>query len=185
MATTNPDRASHFPAIERKYGQPMAYWFDQMAQLQDLKYPEQMAYLQENHGFSRAHANALIMYCKGNTSSRRFDTVEQYLAQFDEVKGATSRAILAAFTSKYSSMQTVIAWNHPMVRYRDAYVFGLSVHTRHILLAPFDADILHALSPRLSGYEVNKKTFAVPVDWKVDRTLMRDLATMCVANTER
>ena len=27
---TNPDRSSYFPAIEKKYGQPMSYWFDQI-----------------------------------------------------------------------------------------------------------------------------------------------------------
>jgi hypothetical protein len=53
---TNPDRASYFPAIEKKYGQPMSYWFDQMDEIADRKYPEQIAFLRENHGFSQAHA---------------------------------------------------------------------------------------------------------------------------------
>ena len=55
-------RESHFPAIEKRYGQPMTYWFATMKKIQEKKYPEQMAFLQENFGFSRAHANALIMY---------------------------------------------------------------------------------------------------------------------------
>ena len=71
-AARDPQRASHFPAIEKKHGQPMSYWFGVMAELEARKYPEQMAYLQENHGFSRAHANALIMHSRGSTSSRRF-----------------------------------------------------------------------------------------------------------------
>ena len=50
---TNPDRASFFPAIEKKHGQPMTYWFGVMDEIKDRKYPEQMAYLQENYGFSR------------------------------------------------------------------------------------------------------------------------------------
>lgn len=28
MAERNPDRSSYFPAIEKKTGQPMSYWFD-------------------------------------------------------------------------------------------------------------------------------------------------------------
>ena len=70
----NPDRSSYFPAIEKKYGQPMSYWFDQMDQIKDRKYQEQIDFLRENHGFSQAHANALVMYSRGSTSSRRYDT---------------------------------------------------------------------------------------------------------------
>ena len=68
---TNPDRASYFPAIEKRYGQPMSYWFDQMDEIKDAKYPEQIAYLKENHGFSQTHANALVMYCRGSKSAHR------------------------------------------------------------------------------------------------------------------
>jgi hypothetical protein len=37
-------------------------------------YDEQMALLQGDHGFSRAHANAVVMYTRGSTTSRRFST---------------------------------------------------------------------------------------------------------------
>jgi len=40
------------------------------------------------------------------------------------------------------------------------------------VIAPFDAKILKSLSPRLTGYEVNKKTVRVPTDWKVDAALL-------------
>ena len=60
MADTHPDRESYFPAIEKKHGLPMSYWFDQMKEIGDKKYLEQIAYLRENHGFSQAHANALV-----------------------------------------------------------------------------------------------------------------------------
>ena len=59
MPEKNSNREDFFPAIEKKYGQPMAYWFDQMAEIAGNKYREQIAYLKENHGFSQTHANAL------------------------------------------------------------------------------------------------------------------------------
>ena len=62
-----------------------------------------------------------------------------------------------------------------MVKINDTYVFGVSVHTKHILLAPFNADVLADFGDRLAGYEVNKKTFKVPVNWKVDKKLITDL----------
>jgi uncharacterized protein YdhG (YjbR/CyaY superfamily) len=35
--------------------------------------------------------------------------------------------------------------------------------------------------PRLTSYDTNKKTFKVPVDWKVDVKLLRDMAAARLA----
>ncbi len=69
----------------------------------------------------------------------------------------------------------VIAWDQPMLKSGSRYVFGASVSAKHILVAPWDADLLVALAPRLVGYTVNKKTIRVPLDWAVDGDLLRDL----------
>jgi uncharacterized protein YdhG (YjbR/CyaY superfamily) len=172
---TNPDRSSYFPAIERKHGQPMSYWFDVMSGIADLKYPEQIAYLRDNHGFSQAHANALVLYCRGNTSSRRFDTFEGYLTGHDQVKQATVRRIFAVLGRAFPRSEVVIAWNHPMLKQDGRYLFGVSIHTSHITIAPFGDGVIEALRPRLTGYEVNKKTVRVPVDWDVDEALIVDM----------
>lgn len=176
----NPDRASYFPAIEKKYGQPMSYWFDQMDELKDRKYQEQVDFLRENHGFSQVHANALVMYCRGSKSARRYDTLDAYLAPFDETKQKTVRAILKAITTKYRKAEVVIAWNQPMVRIDGEYVFGVSVLTNHILIAPWGG-VLEEFRPRLTDYKVNKKTIQVPVDWKVDAGLIRDMVAARIA----
>ncbi len=178
---TNPDRTSYFPAIEKKYEQPMSYWFDQMQEIADRKYPEQIAFLKENHGFSQAHANALVMYCRGSKTSRRFDTLDGYLEPFDETKGKTVRAIFKAITSKYPKMELVIAWNQPMLRLDGSYIFGVTVLTNHILMAPWSKDVLAEFAPRLTDYKVNKKTIQVPVDWKPDVKLLQDMSVARVA----
>lgn len=174
---TNPDRASHFPAIEKKHGLPMTYWHDQMKLIKDLKYPEQIAYLRENHGFSQAHANALVLYSKGNTTSKRFSTLEDYLKPHDATKQKTVKAIFKAIKTKYPKMEIVIAWNQPMLKLGDDYIFGVNVLKNHILIAPHDGEaILIAFAKKLEPYEVLKKTIRVPVDWKVDVKLLQDLA---------
>jgi uncharacterized protein YdhG (YjbR/CyaY superfamily) len=178
---TNPDRASYFPAIEKKYGQPMSYWFDQMAEIADRKYPEQIAFLRENHGFSQAHANALVMYSRGSTSAQRVHTLDEYLEPFDETKRATVRGILKAITSTYPTMETVIAWNQPMLKLDGQYIFGVTVLTNHILMAPWSTDVLEQFRPRLADYKVNKKTIQVPVDWQPDVALLRDMAAARIA----
>ena len=154
---------------------PMSYWFDLMSALKDQKYPEQMAYLRENHGFSQAHANALIQYCRGNKSSRRYSTLEEYLAVHDEAKQLKVREIFDAITSKFTKAEVVIAWNQPMVKVDGAYVFGVSVLKNHLLMAPWSTDVLHEFLPRLTAYKTNKKTIEIPIDWKVDKKLLRDM----------
>jgi uncharacterized protein YdhG (YjbR/CyaY superfamily) len=174
---TNPDRASFFPAIEKKHGLPMSYWHDQMKLIKDLKYPEQIEFLRENHGFSQAHANALVLFSKGNTTSKRFNTIDDYLKPHDATKQKTVKTIFKAIKTKYPKMEIVIAWNQPMLKLGEDYIFGVNVLKNHILIAPIDGEaILLKFAKRLESYEVLKKTVRVPVDWKVDVKLLQDLA---------
>lgn len=172
MAVEKHDRAAHFPKIEAKYGQPMKYWFGVMKEIADRKYPEQIAFLKEEHGFSQAHANALVMYSRGSKSSKRFDDFAGFLEKHDAIKQKTLRKIFRVIQKKYPKLDLVIAWNQPMLKLGTSYVFGASVAKNHILIAPFNEKVLKSMSQDLEGYKVNKKTVQVPVDWKVDERLL-------------
>ena len=177
MADASGDRTKYFPAIEKKHGGPMSIWIDRVRDLGDAKYPEQIAYLRENHGFSQANANALVMYLRDSPSSKRFANPEQCFAAMDPVAAATARSIFATIQAAHPRLELVVAWNHPMLRTPDGgYVIGVSAAKKHVLINPFSGDVLAALGDRLAGFTVNKKTFAVPLDWKVDATLLRALA---------
>jgi uncharacterized protein YdhG (YjbR/CyaY superfamily) len=173
MSDASGDRSKFFPAIEKKHGQPVSYFLNELAELTDTKYPEQIAYLRENHGFSQAHANALVMHFRGSTTSKRFSTPKQFFAQLDPQKKKTAEAIFAAIMEKYPKLELVIAWNHPMLRIDGKYVFGLSESKNHLTLNPFSTEVIESMKSKLSGYTVNKTTFTVPVDWKVDAVLLR------------
>lgn len=181
---SNPDRASYFPAIEKKHGQPMSYWFDVMAEISDRKYPEQIAYLRENHGFSQAHANALVLYSRGSTSAHRFDSLDGYLRDVDDVRAGTVRAIFASLMSSHPELELVIAWNQPMLKLGGDYVIGVSVAKEHITLGPWGDGVIERLRPRLEGYHLNKKTIRVPADWEVDDALLRDIVAPRMAELD-
>ncbi len=173
MPIADGSRERHFPAIEKKYGEKMSYWFKVMKDLDGKKYPEQIAFLRENFGFSQAHANALVMYSRGSTSSKRFETPAQYYKTIDPKQAKTVKAILKAIQSKYPKLELVIAWNQPMLKLDKSYIFGVSVATNHILIAPWDQAVLKKYTPKFAEFKVNKKTIALPNDWEVDVKLLQ------------
>lgn len=177
-------REAHFPAIEKRYGEKMAYWFKVMAKLDGKKYPEQIAHLKENYSFSQAHANALVMYSRGSTSSKRFETPAQYYKTIDTKQATTLRKIFKIIQTKYPKTELVIAWNQPMLKLGDDYIFGASCATRHILIAPWSTELLDAFRDRLEHLTLNKKTIGIPNDWKVEEKLILDIVKARIAETK-
>lgn len=175
MSDSSGDRSKHFPAIEKKHGLPISHWLDHLATLGDAKYPEQIASLRENHGFSQAHANAVVMYFRGSTTSKRFRSVDDCLTSMGPAASKTAREIFDTITTKYPKLELVVAWNHPMLRSGTQYVFGVSAAKNHLTLNPFSSAALETCAPRLTNLEVNKKTFKVPIGWSVDGPLLRAL----------
>jgi len=144
-----------------------------MASLEGNKYPEQIAHLRENYGFSQAHANALVMYSRGSISAHRHETPAQYYKSINPTQAKTVRAIMKAITDKYPDLELVIAWNQPMLRKGTFYVFGASVSKNHISIAPWSTDVLDKFRPKLTEYRVTKKMIAVPNNWDVDAKLLQ------------
>ena len=165
-------REAHFPAIEKKYGKPMDHWHRLMKKLEGRKYAEQIAVLREEHGFSQNHANALVMYSRGSTSARRIDTPDAYFDALSSEQAATMRSIFSTIRKKYPKLELVIAWNQPLLKLGKDYVFGASAAKKHVLLGPWGEDALARAGSLLDGYETNKKTIKVPIDWKPDTKLL-------------
>ena len=172
MAPKDPSREAHFPSIEKKYGHTMSYWFSVMKDLEAAKYPEQIAYLRENHGFSQAHANALVMYSRGSLTTRRFETPTQFYQSIGKDQAKTMRTIFKVITTKYPKAELVIAWNQPMMKIDGHYVFGASASSKHISISPWSADVIAAFAHKMEELVVKKKTIGVPNDWDVDTKLI-------------
>lgn len=165
-------REAHFPAIEKRYGEPMSYWFKVMAKIADAKYPEQIAHLRENYGFSQAHANALVMYSRGSDSSKRFTTPTQYYKTVGSDQAATMKKIFKVIQTKYPKTELVIAWNQPMLKLGKDYIFGVSASKKHILMAPWSRDVLEKYRSKMKDLDVKAKTIGIPNDWEIDSKLI-------------
>ena len=169
------DRTRHWPTIERRYGRPVAHWLDLVAERAEQRYPEQLGFLMEEHGFSRAHANAVVMYARGSTSSRRFDDLEGYLADKDPVGAATVRAMLDGLVTRHPGTDVQIAWNQPFLTRDGQRLFSVGVQKGHLLAAPWSVEVLDRCRDVLAdehGLTVNRKTFRLPLDWAVDAALL-------------
>lgn len=174
------DRARHWPAIELRYGRPIADWLELIAERSEQRYPEQLAYLMEEHGFSRTHANAVVMYARGSTSSRRFDGLEGYLAAKDPVGAGTVRAIFDGLVARHPGTVVEIAWNQPFLTRDGQRLFSVGVQQGHLLAAPWSVEVLDRFRAVLSdehGLTVLKKTFRLPLDWVINTTLLDAIVT--------
>lgn len=54
--------ASYFPAIEKKYGRPIAVWQELIRSSPLVKHMELVAWLKSEHGIGHGHANALVAH---------------------------------------------------------------------------------------------------------------------------
>jgi len=138
------DRARYFSAIERAHGQPVQHWFDLLAAAGPASYDAQMALLRDGHGFSRTHANAVVMTHRGSPSARRVASPDAWFDALPPDQAGTARAIFAAITDRHPDLDLVIAWNQPILRATGGYVFGVSAATRHLTCNPFSTEVLQA-----------------------------------------
>ena len=181
----NPERSSFFPAIEKKHGKPAAHWLKLLAPLHGRPYVEQMALLQGRHGFSRTHANALVMYFRGSKSSRRFSTLAEYVAKHPDQRGVTLKKIFSVARKAHPHAEVVIAWNQPMLKVGDTYVFGVSATKTYLLLGIFSNEVRKQMAARFKDYEQNKKTVRLPADWKVDARLLEEIVLRSTGRASR
>ena len=60
-----------------------------------------------------------------------------------------------------------------MLKLDKHYLFGCSAATNHILIAPWNQDVLKKYAPKFKEYKVNKKTIGLPNDWAVDAKVLQ------------
>ena len=168
------DRSRYWPAIERRYGRPITHWLDLLAQRPGARYPEQIALLREEHGFSQAHANAVVMFARGSASSQRFSTLDAYLSDKDPTGAATVREMLTGLTARHPGTSVTLAWNQPFLTRGDQRMFSVGVMTEHLLAAPWSTSVLETFRAELIGIglTVNRRTFRLPLDWVIDEALL-------------
>jgi uncharacterized protein YdhG (YjbR/CyaY superfamily) len=94
------------------------------------------------------------------------------------------KKIFKVIKDKYPKIESVIAWNQPMLKLGDDYIFGISASTNHMTMAFWSNDVLDAFREKLSHLDAKKKTIGIPNDWVVEEKLILAMAKARIAETK-
>ncbi len=115
----------------------------------------------------------------------RFKSVEDYLSRLDPVKAQTIGAIIESVLEQFPELESKIAWNVPTIHRNGKYVAGICAYKNHLTFAPWSPRVIEDFkATRLQKFVVFKNCFQLPVDWKVDRRLLKDLVKARLAELE-
>jgi uncharacterized protein YdhG (YjbR/CyaY superfamily) len=105
----------------------------------------------------------------------RFNSVDEYLASQDPRKEKTLRSVIDFILAEFPGLQSKISWNVPTIHRNGKYVAGICAYKNHLTFAPWSPRVIEKFKARLGKFVFFKTCFQIPVDWKIDRKLLKDL----------
>ena len=113
-----------------------------------------------------------------------FNSVEQYLASVDPAKEKTLRSVIDLILTQFPELESKISWNVPTIHRNGKYVVGLAAYKRHLTFSAWSPRVIEDFKVRLGRFVVWKNCFQIPVDWEVDRELVKDLVRARLAELD-
>jgi uncharacterized protein len=117
--------------------------------------------------------------------SPRFGSVEDYLISLDPTKEKTLKSVIDFILKQFPELQCKISWNLPNIHRNGKYVVGICAYKRHLTFAPWSPRVIADFKARLRKFVVKKYCFQIPVDWKLDRKLVKDLVRARLAELDQ
>jgi uncharacterized protein YdhG (YjbR/CyaY superfamily) len=115
----------------------------------------------------------------------RFKTVEEYLISLDDpVKARTLKRVIDLILTEFPELESKISWNVPTIHRNGKYVAGVAAYKHHLTFAPWSPRVIRDFKVRLGKYVVFKNCFQIPVDWEIDRELVKDLVRARLAELD-
>jgi len=116
--------------------------------------------------------------------SSRFKSIEDYLASVDTVKSKTLRSIIDFILNQFPELESKISWNVPTIHRNGKYVVGLAVYKNHLTFSAWSPRVIEDFRERLGKFVVFKNCFQIPVDWKIEKKLVKDLVRARLAELD-
>lgn len=117
-------------------------------------------------------------------NSPRFNSVEEYLASVDPKKAKTLRSIIDLILAEFPELEPKISWNVPTIHRQGKYVVGLAAFKHHLTFSVWSPRVIEDFKVRLRKFVVMKNCFQIPIDWKIDRKLVKDLVRARLAELD-
>jgi uncharacterized protein YdhG (YjbR/CyaY superfamily) len=76
---------------------------------------------------------------------------------------------------QFPEPQSKSCWSAADIHRNGKYVVGICAYKRHLTFAPWSPRVIADFKVRLRKFIVKKYCFQVPVDWKIDKRLVKDL----------
>lgn len=106
------------------------------------------------------------------------------MAAQDPVKAKTLRSVIDPLLAQFPELQSKISWNVPTIHRNGKYVVGICAYKHHLTFSPWSPRVIEDLKVRLGKFVVFKGCFQLPVDWKIDRKLVKDLVRARLAELD-
>jgi len=114
----------------------------------------------------------------------RFNSVEEYLVSQGPTKEKTLRSVIDLILTQFPELQSKISWNVPAIHRKGKYVAGICAYKNHLTFSPWSPRVIEDFAVRLEKYVVFKNCFQIPVDWEIDRKLLKDLVLARLAELD-
>ena len=116
--------------------------------------------------------------------SPRFKSVEDYLTSVDPTKARTLRSVIDLILTEFPELESKMSWNVPTIHRKGKYVAGICAYKHHLTFSAWSPRVIEDFKVRLGKFVVWKNCFQIPVDWKIDRELVKDLVRARLAELE-
>ena len=116
--------------------------------------------------------------------SARFNSIEKYLASLDPTKERTLRSLIDLILTEFPDLESKISWNVPTIHRNGKYVVGVCAYKHHLTFSPWSPRVIEDFKVRLEKFVLFKNCFQIPVDWEIDRELVKDLVSARLAELD-
>jgi uncharacterized protein len=116
--------------------------------------------------------------------SAKFSSVEEYLASVDPTKERTLRSVIDLILTQFPELESKISWNVPTIHRNGKYVAGICAYKNHLTFSAWSPRVIEDFKVRLEKFVVFKNCFQIPVDWEIDRELVKDLVRARLAELD-
>jgi uncharacterized protein YdhG (YjbR/CyaY superfamily) len=114
----------------------------------------------------------------------RFNSVEEYLASLDPTKERTLGSVIDLILTQFPELESKLSWNVPTIHRNGKYVVGLCAYQNHLTFSAWSSRVIEDFKVRLEKFVVFKNCFQIPVDWQIDRELVKDLVRARLAELD-